>query len=190
MKIDDIFENNSPREIFEKTAISEKNIKILFEKDFKKLKKVKALGFISIFEREYKEDLSHFRDEALAFYAEQGNVRERITLDAPIELENRSKPKYFLPILLGILAYASWYFFTQYSSEHTSDTLTYDQPVEQESLDKSMVSEVDRVDTETTKIEDITKNIKNNTEIKSVEPEEAVEQDSKNSDLNKSEMLN
>jgi hypothetical protein len=186
MKINEIFEKNSPKEIFEKTTISEENIKILSEKNFKKLKKVRALGFISIFEREYKEDLSHFRDEALAFYAEQGNIRERITLDAPIELENRSKSKLFLPVLLAILALASWYFFSQYSNEHRASTTSFDQPINEELSQRNMTTEVDDVNGETTKIEDITKNI----DAENKKLKESNEQDSKISDLNKSEMLN
>jgi len=124
MQLNEILEENSAKAISKKTNISESNIETLLAGDFDKLKKVKTLGFISILEREYKADLSALKEEALAHY-DQYNADESITIGLPMAEEKKGKSKWFLLLVLGLLGYASWYFFTQFDKKQLSQLLPF-----------------------------------------------------------------
>ncbi len=124
MQLNEILEENSIKGISKRTNISEDNIEALLAKDFNKLKKVKTLGFISIIEREYKADLSDLREESLAHYLDV-NGEESISLGLPIMEEKKGTSKLFIILVLGLLGYASWYFFTQFDQKQLSDLLPF-----------------------------------------------------------------
>jgi len=124
MQLNEILEENSAKAISKKTNISESNIEALLAGDFDKLKKVKTLGFISILEREYKADLSALKKEALSYY-DQYNADESVTLGLPITEEKKGKSKWLLLLVLALLAYASWYFFTQFDKKQLSQLLPF-----------------------------------------------------------------
>lgn len=128
MQLSDILEEHSLKNISKKTNISEENLEYLLEKNFDKIERVKALGFISIIEREFKADLGALKREAQAYYAEQLPAEESIVITGVLVEEKRGKSKWLLFIVLALLAYASWYFVTQYNKSH-SNTL---QPVEEQ----------------------------------------------------------
>ncbi|MDD3592739.1 MAG: hypothetical protein PHO65_08860 [Sulfurovum sp.] len=125
MQLSDILEEHSLKNISKKTNISEENIEYLLEKNFDKIERVKAMGFISIIEREFDADLGVLKSEAQAYYAEQVPPEESIVMRGMLVEGKRRKPKWFLFIVLVLLAYASWYFVTKYNKSH-SNTL---QPV-------------------------------------------------------------
>ncbi len=124
MQLNEILEENSVKAISKRTNISEDNIELLLASDFDRLKKVKTLGFISILEREYKADLSALKEQALSHYAEAKD-EENITFGLPIMEEKKGKSKLFLLFVLLLLAYASWYFFTQFDQKQLSDLLSF-----------------------------------------------------------------
>ncbi|HEO99435.1 MAG TPA: hypothetical protein ENO02_09065 [Epsilonproteobacteria bacterium] len=126
MQLSDILEEHSLKNISKKTNISEENIEYLLAKKFEKIERVKALGFISIIEREFDADLGALKSEAQAYYAEQIPPEESIVIRGMLVEGKRRKPKWLPLIVLLLLAYASWYFVTQYNKSH-SNTL---QPVE------------------------------------------------------------
>lgn len=125
MQLSDILEEHTLKNISKKTNISEENIEYLLEKRFEKIERVKAVGFISIIEREFNADLGALKNEAQAYYAEQIPPDESIIVTGMLIEEKRGKSKWFLFVVLALLAYASWYFVTQYNRSH-SNTL---QPV-------------------------------------------------------------
>ena len=126
MQLNDILEENSTKAISKKTNISENNIEALLAKEFDTLKKIKTFGFISILEREYKVDLSALKKEAEEYYS-QFYGKERVTLGLPLEekKKGKSKSKLFLLIILGLLGYASWYFFTQFDKKQLIGILPF-----------------------------------------------------------------
>ena len=140
MHLNEILEENTIKGISQKTKISEDNLENLLGSNFEALKKIKALGFISILEREYKADLTPLREEALAYYAE--HVEDHaFSVAAPMEEGRKSKSKLFLVVVLALLVYASWYFFTQFDKKHLSGLIPFmdeqmTQSVETESEDK------------------------------------------------------
>ena len=124
MQLNEILEENTIKGISQKTKISEDNLENLLASNFDALKKIKTLGFISIIEREYKADLNALREEALEFYAQHGEDNG-FTVVIPVEEEKKGKSKLFLFIILALLAYASWYFFTQFDKKHLSELIPF-----------------------------------------------------------------
>ena len=124
MQLSEILEENSIKSISKKTNISEQNLEYLLASNFAVLKKVKTLGFISIIEREYKADLAPMKEEALEYYASQYDDNS-ITIGMPVVEEKKGTSKIFILIILGILGYASWYFFTQFDKKHLSELIPF-----------------------------------------------------------------
>jgi hypothetical protein len=133
MQLNEILEENTIKGISQKTKISEDNLENLLAANFDALKKIKTLGFISIIEREYKADLNALREEALEFYAQHGEDNG-FTVVIPVEEEKKGKSKLFLFVVLALLAYASWYFFTQFDKKHLSELIPF--------MDEQMVETV------------------------------------------------
>ncbi|HFQ60737.1 MAG TPA: hypothetical protein ENK39_00360 [Epsilonproteobacteria bacterium] len=125
MQLNDILEENSVKAISKKTNISEDNIEALISENFEYLAKAKALGFISILERDFDIDLSTLREKALAYYQEHSSEGESITIGLPVMEEKKGRSKWFLLLMLGLLAYASWYFFTQFDKKTLSTLLPF-----------------------------------------------------------------
>ena len=117
MQLNDLIEEQSVKAISNKTNISEENIERLIQRNFEGLNRVKALGFISILEREYHADLGKLREEAVEYYAQHDDGREVMFSRPEIE-EKRSKSKLVPLMILALLAFASWYFFTQFDRKH------------------------------------------------------------------------
>ncbi|MCO4844688.1 MAG: hypothetical protein KC427_01560 [Sulfurovum sp.] len=124
MQLNEILEENSIKGISQKTKISEENIENLLAANFNALKKIKTLGFISILEREYKADLSALREEALAYYSEEKG-EHGFTVVLSDDAEKKGNSKLFLFVVLALLGYASWYFFTQFDKKHLSELIPF-----------------------------------------------------------------
>ena len=85
-------------------------------------------------EREYKADLTSLREEALAYYDE--HVEDRAcSVAVPMEDHRRRKSKFFLVIVLALLVYASWYFFTQFDKRHLNGLIPF--------MDEQMIENVE-----------------------------------------------
>ncbi len=134
MQLNEILEENTIKSISQKTKISEENLENLLAANFDAIKKIKALGFISILEREYDSDLSQLREEALAYYS-QGKEDHTITVGSPLGEEKKGKSKLFLLLVLALLAYASWYFFTQFDKKHLSELIHF---IDEEKMENSV----------------------------------------------------
>ncbi|EIF50372.1 hypothetical protein [Sulfurovum sp. AR] len=124
MQLNEILEENTIKSISQKTKIAEENLENLLAANFDALKKIKALGFISILEREYKADLSQLKEEALAYYSNE-KEEKGFTVVHPMDEEKKGKSKLFLFLVLALLAYASWYFFTQFDKNHLSGLIPF-----------------------------------------------------------------
>jgi hypothetical protein len=137
MQLSEILEENTIKSISQKTKIPEDNLENLLAANFDALKKVKALGFISILEREYHADLSQLKEEALAFYS-QGKEDHSITVGSPIMEEKKGKSKLFLLFVLVLLGYASWYFFTQFDKKHLSELISF---IDEQKIENSVTED-------------------------------------------------
>ena len=115
MQLNELLENYSLKDIAKKTNISEENLDVLFNKEFEALTKVKAMGFISIVEREFKADLSALRKEAKSYYEKHGD-EVGVVLEAPVVAETKSGAGkvVMLLVLLGVIVGGGWYLSTRF----------------------------------------------------------------------------
>ncbi len=129
MQLNEIIEENTLASISNRTRLSSENLEHLFKRDFTSFRKVQALGFISILEREYRVDLSQLRAECLAYFEEDTpneevhassvdghrtpSRRPSPVLDAPMERRRYSLIKPIVVVLIGAaLLYAAWWTYT------------------------------------------------------------------------------
>lgn len=117
MPLNEILEENSAKSISQKTNIPEDKIHSLLNKEFDKLNKVHALGFVSIIEREFNTDLTALKEEIAAYHEEHAQKDTRVTVGMPLT-RSRRKSKWFFLLILIALGYASWYFLTKYDKTH------------------------------------------------------------------------
>jgi hypothetical protein len=122
MQLNEIIEENTLPSISRKTRISLQNLEALVAKDWSRLKKVQALGFISILEREYQIDLSDLREECRAYFDAHAPSEERASLAASASAatieSNRKKPSKGLLLLVILLAAAAgWVLFVSPDGE-------------------------------------------------------------------------
>jgi len=122
MQLNEILEENSVKSISEKTNISETNLEALVAGDFDRLKRVKTFGFISILEREFNADLSALKEQALEYY-ENNNENESVTIGLPLPEEKKGSSTWFKLLILILIAYTVWYFFTQFDKTMLTDLL-------------------------------------------------------------------
>ena len=125
MTLSDVREEHSINAISKKTLISEENIEAIVAEEFSYLSKVKTLGFISILEREYSADLKALREKALTYYAEKKDPEESIHIALPRVEEKKGRSKLFSLLMLGLLGYATWYFFTQFDKRTLGDMIPF-----------------------------------------------------------------
>lgn len=124
MQLNDILEEHSIKAISKKTNISEENLEYLVASNFDALRKIKALGFISILEREYHVDLGRLKEQALEYYG-SSTEDTSITLGLPLIEEKRGKSKFLVFFVFLLLGYASWYFFTQFDKKNLSGLIPF-----------------------------------------------------------------
>lgn len=178
MHLNEILEENTIKAISQKTKISEDNLENLLGGNFDALKKIKALGFISILEREFKADLSSVRDEALAYYSE--HVEDHaFSVGAPMEEDKKRRSKLFLVVVLALLVYASWYFLTQFDKKHLSGLIPFidehmietveieaEEKRNEVTIEELSIANVVNSDTNTNVVEDVVvQEITNNSEL-------------------------
>ena len=125
MQLNEILETNSFDGISKKTNIAKDTLERLFVADFGALQKTKALGFISIIEREYHADLDSLRSEAQEYYAQHTEPQGKRTVGIPVVHQKRGKSKWLLILVFGLLVYVSWYFFTQFDKKHLKNILPF-----------------------------------------------------------------
>lgn len=124
MQLDEILEENSIHAISQKTKIPEEHLETLLANKFEVLKRVKAMGFISILEREYGVDLKVLRTAAKAYY-DEFKEDNSITIELPMKPEKKGKSKLLSLFVLLLLGVATWYFLTQYDQKHFDALLEF-----------------------------------------------------------------
>jgi hypothetical protein len=111
MQLNEIIEENTLPTISRRTRISVENLQALIDRDWSRLQKVQALGFISILEREYHIDLSDLKEECRAYYAEHASEHQEAEPLIVTPVEKESSGIFFktvVVLLLLALAYGAW----------------------------------------------------------------------------------
>ena len=126
MQLNELLEQYSIKEISTKTRIAPENLEYLHGRDWDMMRKVQALGFINILEREYGIELSDLRKECLAYYSEhsQGLGGEHLELhfedNSTNSMVNILK-KVAISIFIAMLAVGSWYVFVRNGESQNSE---------------------------------------------------------------------
>ncbi len=102
-ELNEIIEENTLPTISKKTRISVQNLEALLKRDWGRLKKVQALGFLSILEREYHLDLSDMRAECRAYYETHREEEARGPVITPTPEPQRRGPSKGLLSLIVLL---------------------------------------------------------------------------------------
>jgi len=113
MLFNEIIEKDGIEGIASKTNISEVNLECLLEEKFEKLNRVRALGFLLILEREYKEiDVTELRERVKAYYDENGPADDKVVMVALDSVEGGGFPLFKLFIILALLG-GGYYFYSE-----------------------------------------------------------------------------
>jgi len=116
MQFNELLEQYSIKEISQRTRVAPENIEHLQGGDWEMMRKVQALGFINIIEREFGVDLSELRQECLNYYREhqQGLGGERYELHTDNKtLYANILPKILIALFVIVALVGSWYAFVQ-----------------------------------------------------------------------------
>jgi hypothetical protein len=185
MGLNELLEKESIKSISQRTMISEANIERIVSEDYSGITKAKALGFLSILEREYQLDLKDVRNNALVYFEMQAPEEIVVNIALPRVEEKKGRSKWFLFMMLGLLGYASWYFFTQFDKKtlntlmpfSTESNKTQDVLEEKDSIFSVAINE------ETTKDVEMTSEVVSNENVavvqKKVETVESTEESNK-----------
>jgi len=120
MQFNELLEQYSIKEISQRTRVAPENIEHLQGGDWEMMRKVQALGFISIIEREFGVDLSELRKECLDYYREhqQGLGGERYELHTDSKtLYANLLPKILIALFVIVALVGSWYAFVQKNTD-------------------------------------------------------------------------
>ncbi len=114
MQLNEVIEENSIVTISKRTRLSVENIEKLVHRDFSDMKRVKALGFISILEREFGIELDALRKECGDYFSsspeEEFDARLVITAPESDEQAGGLLSKFFMLLVLFGIGYGAWYF--------------------------------------------------------------------------------
>jgi hypothetical protein len=186
MQLDEIREKYTIKEISYLTNISEENLIKLFEKDFKNIRKINALGFISILAREYKADLVDLDTEAREYYAQFTPERTaNLGITKPMLQQPQEKPKIFFFVILALLAYSTWYFLTQFDKNNLSKLMPF---IEDSTIERFVSNpEINQSIESSLMIGNTIEAAKTNPKVIKVEKTESIVLDSNNSKEEKTE---
>jgi len=99
------------QKLYEKTHISKSNLECLLDKEFDKLGKVQAVGFVSILAREYNINLEELKQEIDAYFKEHSSSEnDSLHFETPNEKSMTGKI-IFLLILVMLIIGAIYYWF-------------------------------------------------------------------------------
>ncbi len=127
MQLNEIIEENSIATISKRTRISVENIEKLVKRDFSDMKRVKALGFISILEREFGIGLDTLKKECQEYFfsspEEEFDARLVLTVPGSGDHEGgRWASKLLMLLVLFGVGYGAWYFMAGRESQNNYST--------------------------------------------------------------------
>jgi len=113
MLFNELIEQQGMEAITSKTNISTINLNYLQNEDFKKLNRVKALGFLLILEREYKEiDVDELRTKIKLYFEENTPHDDKVVMVAKDSTSSGSFSFFKFFILAGLIG-GAYYLYTQ-----------------------------------------------------------------------------
>lgn len=114
MLFNEIVDTHGIEGVASKTNISTVNLGYLVDEDFGRLNRVKALGFLLILEREYKEiDVSELRATIKDYYDKHRPSDDKVVMVAQDSVEGGGGFSFLKLFVILALLVAGYYFYTQ-----------------------------------------------------------------------------
>ncbi len=120
----DFLRNIGAQKIYEDTHISLKHVQSVINESFEGLTKVQFLGFVSILEREYNQDLSALRLKGLEYFKNELPEKDR---DAGLFIEpKRAKKPTIIYILIALFVFIVVAYLSLSNNSVTPETVKLD----------------------------------------------------------------
>jgi len=125
MQLNELIEQKGLESVASKTTISQDNLNYMVDENFEKLSRVKALGFLVILEREYKElEVSEYRERVKLFFEENKPDHDNVIVLTETPAINKGGFSFFKWfVILGIL-FGAWYLYTQGNLDSLLENVT------------------------------------------------------------------
>ena len=109
------------QKIYEDTHIPVEHVQAILYESFDGLNKIQFIGFISILEREYGEDLSAIRSRGIGYFDEKNAPNEAITDDAIFKASASKKNLTVIYLLGAIVLFIIAIIYTMQSANESMD---------------------------------------------------------------------
>jgi hypothetical protein len=176
MVFNEIVDEHGIEAVASTTNISNVNLEYLYEEDFARLNRVKALGFLLILEREYKDiDVSELREKIKKYYEEHRPVDDKVVMVAKDSVEDAGGFSFFKLFIILALIGGAYYLYTagkldsimqniQDKEEFFDDQKALESNITEEDANKVIVeqSETESVRIETDEIETVNSTLETN----------------------------
>jgi len=153
------------QKIYEDTHIPVEHVQAILYESFEGLSKVQFIGFLSILEREYGEDLSRVRAHGLEYFDEKSMPDELITDDSIFILSRRKKNLTIIYILLAIALFVLAMYFTTKTATDTLNTHTQENELIQNINKEVIVAESNLTEANATETNTTDENITQPAEV-------------------------
>ena len=149
MQLNELIDKEGIEAVSQKTNISVENLSSLYEQEFEKLNRVKALGFLKILEREYdKIEIEGLRESIKEYYDAHKEPKDDEVVMVSQAMKESQGGFGFIKwlIMLGIL-YGVYYFYTigalgNFSSSEKNINQLSDQKALQSSVSKDVAKNI------------------------------------------------
>ena len=129
------------QKIYEDTHIPVEHVQAILYESFDGLNKIQFIGFISILEREYGEDLSAVRARGVGYFDEKNAPDEAITDDAIFKSSSKKKNLTVVYIIVAIVLLIAAVFYTMQSANETLKSATKENKIIQ-NVQKNIAADV------------------------------------------------
>ncbi|QOP46435.1 hypothetical protein [Sulfurimonas paralvinellae] len=107
------------QKIYEDTHIPVEHVQAILYESFDGLSKVQFVGFVSILEREYDEDLSSTRSRGIGYFDEKNNSDALITDETIFKPSSKKKNLTIIYIVIAIILFIVAIFYTTKSADES-----------------------------------------------------------------------
>jgi len=135
--IDSIISEFGLDEVSKRTKISKRNLKLLSKREFDSFSKPRALGFVSIIEREYGVDMTDFKKEILEWFENKGENDYSLIFPPP---KKRRKKRWIGIVFLLVALIFGFYLYQNnfYSNKSLQESKAISTVTKEEKVTKDI----------------------------------------------------
>jgi hypothetical protein len=140
----DRLKNIGAQKIYEDTHIPAEHVQAILYESFDGLSKVQFIGFISILEREYGEDLTTIRSQGIRYF-DENDTPEKAIVDDTIFNSSKKKNTTLLYIIFAILLFVVAIVYSMQSETKTVDVAVKENTIVKE-VKNTIIADVNSSD--------------------------------------------